>query len=299
MTNAFNINEYSKITNYTTYRKIALGTWKDAYDPSTYCMFEVDVKEAKQFLIELNKTTAEQVKMGNLLSQALTLAVVVQPEVNSIRRGSGLYRRKSIDAFHQVILLGSGKDKFRAPDLSGVVIRKSSQMGLIEQTRALKKLVTDTRNGVTEAAKAQASLIKKIPNFFMHRFLNLSSFLIYGLNLKLPFLGITEDPFGSFIFSDNSAIRCPNAFMPLVPYSRVGLFMSMGKAFKKPVVENDQIIVGEVLPISITFDHRLVEGFQMAEMYRVILVAMKEPRKYLLESPEKVALEFFGKTGQD
>jgi pyruvate/2-oxoglutarate dehydrogenase complex dihydrolipoamide acyltransferase (E2) component len=293
MKNVFSINKFEKVKTYTTYRKIALGTWKKAYDPSTYCMIEFDARNAVRFLKEINAKEGVQLKIGNLLSQAFTLAMEVRPDINTVQRGSTLYRRTSVDAFHQVILLGKGQDRFKSPDLSGVVIKKAHQCGLLEQDRKLKQLVSDQRNGISESAKAQANLITKIPNFFMHTFLNISSFLIYDLNLKLPFLGITEDPFGSFIFSDNSAIRIPNAFMPLVPYARVGLFVSMGKVVKKPVVENDQIIIGEVLPVTITFDHRLVEGFQMAEMYRIITLALSDPEKYLLHAPEIVAREYF------
>ena len=292
MRESIRINEFEKVSNYTAYRKIALGTWKDAYDPSTYCMVEFDVTEAKKFLSEFNKTSRVHIKIVHLLAQAFSLAVVHQPEINTILRGRSLYRRKSVDAFHQVIVLGSGKERFNAPDLSGISIKRTEFMTLEERVEQFNKLVSDTRQGLTEAAKVQKNLIKKIPNFIMGPFLTLSSFLIYGLNLKLSILGITEDPFGSYMLSDTSSIRAPNAFIPLVPYSRCGLLISTGKVYKKPVVENDEIVIREVLPVSITFDHRLVEGFQMSEIYRVLKMAMNDPARYLVKSPFEVAKEF-------
>jgi pyruvate/2-oxoglutarate dehydrogenase complex dihydrolipoamide acyltransferase (E2) component len=279
------INDFEKITTHTAYRKLAIGTWKDAYDPSTYCMVEFDVTRAKSFLSEFNKTSKVQVKVVHLLAQAFSLAVLHQPEINTILRGKTLYRRKSVDAFHQVIVLGEGKDRLKTPDLSGISIKGSEHLSLEERVQTFNRLVTDTRLGLTEAAKVQKNLIKKIPNFIIGPFLTLSSFLIYGLNLRMPFLGITEDPFGSYMFSDTSSIRAPNAFIPLVPYSRCGLLISTGKVYKKPLVENDQVVIREVLPVSITFDHRLVEGFQMAEIYRILKMAMNDPAKYLEKSP--------------
>jgi pyruvate/2-oxoglutarate dehydrogenase complex dihydrolipoamide acyltransferase (E2) component len=287
----FRINEFEKVTQYTAYRKIALGTWKDAYDPSTYCMVEFEVTEAKKFLNEFNKTSRVQIKIMHLLAQAFSLAVVKRPEINTILRGKSLYQRKSVDAFHQVILMGEGKERLRTPDLSGISIKGTEHMTLEERVEQFNKLVSDTRQGLTEAVKVQKTLIKKIPNFIMGPFLTLSSFLIYGLNLKLSLLGITEDPFGSYMFSDTSSIKAPNAFIPLVPYSRCGLLISTGKVYKKPVVENDEVVIREVIPVSITFDHRLVEGIQMAAIYRILTKAMKDPEKYLVRSPAEVARE--------
>ncbi len=43
-------------------------------------------------------------------------------------------------------------------------------------------------------------------------------------------------------------------------------------------------------------DHRLVEGFQMAEMYQVLKKALSDPGRYLVRSPEEVAAtEFAGR----
>jgi pyruvate/2-oxoglutarate dehydrogenase complex dihydrolipoamide acyltransferase (E2) component len=291
MKNSFRINQLEKISSYTAYRKIALGTWKDAYDPSTYCMVELEVTEARKFLNEFNKTSRTHVKVVHLLAQAFSLAVTLQPDINSLLRGSKLYRRKSVDAFHQVVVLSEGKDRLKFPDLSGISIKGTEELGIEERVERFNQLVKDTRKGQTEAVQVQRNLIPKLPNFIMASFLKLSSFLIYGVNIKLPFLGITEDPFGSYMFSDTSSIRAPNAFIPLVPYSRCGLLISTGKVYKKPLVENDQVVIREVLPVSITFDHRLVEGIQMAEIYRVIKMAFEDPAKYLVKAPVEVAKE--------
>lgn len=289
MKTSFHINQFEKQNFYTSYRKVAIGTWKDAYDPSTYCMVELEMTEARKFLAEFNKTTKTPIKPAHLVAQAFTLAVYLQPQINCIFRGKSLYRRKTVDAFHQVVILGKGKERLRVPDLSGVTVRGSEFLSLSEKVDALYSLAQAAREGKTEASQVQRNLIPKIPNFLMGVFLTLSSFLVYVLNIKLPFLGITEDPFGSFMFSDTASIGAPNAFIPIVPYSRCGLLISTGKVYKKPVVENDEVVIREVMPLSITFDHRLVEGFQMAELYRLIKMAIENPAKYLAKSAVEVA----------
>lgn len=289
---SFKINQFEKLESYTSYRKVALGTWRDAYDPSTYCLVEFDMTQARSFLVNYNKTVRTPIKVAHLVAQAFSLAVYLQPQINCLFRGKSLYRRKTVDAFHQVVVLGKGKDRFKSPDLSGVSIKGTEFLSLEEKVEELYRHVKNARDGKTEASQVQRKLIPNIPNFFMGPFLSLSSFLVYVLNIKLPFLGITEDPFGSFMLSDTASIGAPNAFIPIVPYSRCGLLISTGKVYKKPVVVDDEIVIREVLPLSITFDHRLVEGFQMAEMYRVVKMAFENPEKYLVKSPVEVAREF-------
>ncbi|MGI8822589.1 MAG: dihydrolipoamide acetyltransferase family protein [Acidimicrobiia bacterium] len=46
---------------------------------------------------------------------------------------------------------------------------------------------------------------------------------------------------------------------PLVPYGTTAI-LSVGKADPKPVVRNDQIVVGRQLPLSLSYDHRAIDG---------------------------------------
>jgi pyruvate/2-oxoglutarate dehydrogenase complex dihydrolipoamide acyltransferase (E2) component len=291
MSSNLSINEYKEISHYTNYRKIAIGTWRDAYDPSTYCLVELDITQVKEYLKEVNRESSVPVKLSHALAQAFTLAIHLRPDINSIQRGKRIFRRRTIDLFHQIILFNRNESGLKYPDLSGASLKGTEDLSLVEMAKALSDLVSLTRRGETEAAKAQKNLISKIPLWLIGPFLTFSSFLIYRLNLKLKFLGITEDPFGSAIFSDLSAIKSPPAFIPLVPYSKVPLFISMSKPYKKPVVENDAIVIREVVPVTITFDHRITEGFQMADMHRTLERAFREPRKYLHRSAREVAAE--------
>ncbi len=293
MENHMQINNFKKINNYSNYRKIALGTWKTPYDPSTYSWIDLEIDTARKFLSEFNKTSAIEIKIVNLVAQAISLTMYAHQDLNVILRGSKIYQRENVDLFHHVALTKRTNGKLSDPDLAGCVVRKTEALSLVEQVKAYKKLINDTRNGLTEAVKSQQNLISKIPNSLMFYFLKISSFLIYNLNLKMPILGITEDPFASVIFADNSSIGAPSALMPLVAYARPSLCISMGKPVKKPIVKNDQIVIGEVLPLAITFDHRLAEGFQLAAMLRTVTKIFADPQKYLVDPPMQVAAKYF------
>lgn len=279
------IRQYKELTHYSSFRKIALGTWKNAGDPSTYCQVEFEVDHALEFLEKFNQENNSQVKINHLLCQAISLALTVCPEINTLIRGNRIYYRESVDSFHQVVL-GQGVKV----DLSGAVVRETEKLALIKRVQSFKQEINKSRNGQSEAVKMQTGLIPLVPLFMMRWFLNLSSFLVYRLNIKLP--GISEDPFGSYMFSDTATLGIPTGFIPLIPYSRTGLLFSPGLPEKKAKVCDDQVVVKTVLPLSVTFDHRLVEGFQMARMYQVLKTSLADPAKYLIEAPEQVAAFF-------
>ena len=46
---------------------------------------------------------------------------------------------------------------------------------------------------------------------------------------------------------------------PIINYPEVAI-MGIGKILKKPVVVNDEIVIGDVLPISLAVDHRIIDG---------------------------------------
>jgi pyruvate dehydrogenase E2 component (dihydrolipoamide acetyltransferase) len=46
---------------------------------------------------------------------------------------------------------------------------------------------------------------------------------------------------------------------PIIKHPEVAI-LGIGKIMKKPVVVNDQIVIGDVVPLSLTIDHRIIDG---------------------------------------
>lgn len=46
---------------------------------------------------------------------------------------------------------------------------------------------------------------------------------------------------------------------PIIKHPEVAI-LGIGKITKKPVVKDDEIVIGDVLPLSLTFDHRIIDG---------------------------------------
>jgi pyruvate dehydrogenase E2 component (dihydrolipoamide acetyltransferase) len=72
-------------------------------------------------------------------------------------------------------------------------------------------------------------------------------------------------------------------FTPVINYPEVAI-LGVGRIAKKPVVnENDEIVVAPVLALSLSFDHRLIDG-EMAQLYMNYI-------KQLLQNPEMLVME--------
>ena len=130
------------------------------------------------------------------------------------------------------------------------------------------------------ALEGTRSALKKIPFALMNPTLKLLSFLNYTLNLDLTPFGVPKDAFGSVMITNIGSIGLDQAFVPLVPYSRVPILLALGAVRDQPVVDNGQIVVGKVMKVNATFDHRFIDGLHAAIMSRVLHEHMDRPDEF-------------------
>jgi pyruvate/2-oxoglutarate dehydrogenase complex dihydrolipoamide acyltransferase (E2) component len=66
------------------------------------------------------------------------------------------------------------------------------------------------------------------------------------------------------------------AFTPILNPPEVGI-LGVGKIIEKPVVENGQITVGQRMMLSLTFDHRIIDGADGARFLKTIKSYIETP----------------------
>lgn len=69
---------------------------------------------------------------------------------------------------------------------------------------------------------------------------------------------------------------------PMVNFPEVAI-MGMAKSAEKPVVRNGQIVVRNILPLSLSFDHRVGDGAEAAMFLRHVAACLEDPFQLLLE----------------
>lgn len=279
-----------KIRNLTTYQRLAIGSWKSAKDPSIYGWHDIDYTQAKEFASQTLKEKNIKLTPTYLVAQAVSLVFASHPALNTLLRWGMLYQRNTV-SFSFLTAIDSTKDLFGRLNLSACIVRNITNLDILKLHDILSEKIERTKQNKDELIQAQNRLLEKIPTPLMRYFLDISSFLLYTLNVR--FKGLPKDPFGSLMISNLGQVGIDNAFIPLVPYSKIPVFIAIGLVQPRPVVTEDRkVVVKDVLRLNYTIDHRYIEGKSLAVMEKMLFLAFKNPEKWLLPAPESVKEEF-------
>lgn len=85
---------------------------------------------------------------------------------------------------------------------------------------------------------------------------------------------------GTFTITNIGAIGGTGA-MPLVNYPEAAI-LGLARAREMPVVRDGQVVVRRILPLSLSFDHRVADGADAARFVAHIVRSLEEPGRLLL-----------------
>mgnify|MGYP001154915770 CR=1 FL=1 len=68
---------------------------------------------------------------------------------------------------------------------------------------------------------------------------------------------------------------------PIIKYPEVAI-LGIGKIDKKPVVRDNQIVIRDILPLSLTFDHRIIDGADGGRAMRAFKKYLQDPLLLLM-----------------
>lgn len=69
--------------------------------------------------------------------------------------------------------------------------------------------------------------------------------------------------------------------VPVINYPQAAI-LGIGRIKKIPVVKNDEVTIGQVLPLSMSVDHRIVDGGEAARFILTVMNFLKDPVSLLL-----------------
>ena len=119
--------ELIRQTQVSAFRKIAFGTWQDAYDPSIYGSMRIRMDNAMAYLQKFREQTGRKLTVTHMATKALAIALTECSEANAVLRWNKLYLRKSIDISVLVVMEDEGQI-----DLSATKIENVDKKSLVE-----------------------------------------------------------------------------------------------------------------------------------------------------------------------
>ena len=268
--------ELAKKKDVASFRKIAIGTWRTAYDPSVYGTMEMKMDAAMDYIRRYREATGKRLTPTHMVARAMAQCLKETPDANAIMRFNRIYLRKTIGVFMQVVMTDQGSDKV---DLSGVTIYDVEKKDIGEIVDDVEKKVALVRAHKDPALEKTRGTFKFIPYIFLNLFMRVLSFLSLTLNLDLRWMGIPKDGFGSVMITNVGSIGLDIAYVPIVPWSRVPILLAMGEVNEKAVAEDGEVVVRKMMNISATFDHRFIDGMHAAAMSRILRRWLEHPEE--------------------
>ena len=103
----------------------------------------------------------------------------------------------------------------------------------------------------------------------------------FGLKAQERKLTIDDMKDGTFTITNFGSISGIYG-TPVINYPQAGI-LGVGRIVKQPVVKDDQIVIGHVLGLSLTVDHRIVDGGDTARFVRQVMDHLADPVSLLME----------------
>ena len=264
--------ELTRPGRITAFRKIAIGSWQTAYDPTVYGTLYVRMEKALAYIEAFRARTGKRITVTHLVLRAVAEALHRCPEANAILRFNSIYLRKDVDISLLVVQTDNGK-----VDLTAAKVERADQKTLYQLVSDLEAQVERVRGRKDKALEKGKQTTGMIPFMLINFFLKAVAFLMYTLNLDLRWMGMPRDPFGGATVTNIGSLGLDVGYVPLVPYTRTPIFVAPGAIKDVPVVQDGQVIPGKQMAINASFDHRFIDGYHASVLSKTLREWMENP----------------------
>lgn len=239
----------------SSWRRLAIASWRAPNDPTVYGTIEVDLSEGLALIDRLRREESVHATVTHLVAKALAMSLAKHPEGNGLILGKRVYLRDRVDIFCQVAS-ADGRD------LSGVKLVAADQMTVTEIAETLATRAARVRARQDQEVERTKASLDRIPNGLLGVVMRSVAYLSYELGLDLRRFGVAHDPFGSAMVTSIGSIDAGLglALAPLVPFSRVPIVVLVNAVQRRPVAIGNSIEIRPMLTLGCTFDHRFIDG---------------------------------------
>lgn len=266
------VDRFQKQRRASSWRRIALGTWRSPDDPTVYGLLDVDVTDALAFIQEERERTGVHITLTHLVGKAVATALRERPDANAIvRAGQRVYLRETVDIFFQVAL-DSGEN------LSGAKLRHVDSKDLADIAREMGDRVGRIRTHRDPELERTHRILRDLPAPMRRPLMRAMAFLTYDLGVNLERFGIPFDGFGSAMVTNVGMFDLPVGLAPIVPFSHCPIVLTIGSVQDRPMAVEGRVEIRSAVTIGATFDHRLIDGYQAGQLARRFRDVLTDPR---------------------
>ncbi len=263
----------------TPWRVTAAAIYTTPTDSRVYGTLDIDVTEAKKF-IDRKREEGVKVTMVHLATAVLARAVAFDvPEMNCFIRRGAVVGREHLDVMVPVQVGGDS-------GVTAAIIRNAHARKVTDIADEIRDKAARSRGGEEIRAAKNKYVLNRIPWPLRRPVFLLLKWLTVDMGIEIKALGLSAHSFGSFVVSDIGSFGLNTGMTALMPAAKVPFVVVLGKIEEKPVVRKGEITIRTILPLTGTFDHRIVDGAQIGKFARSLKRAFRNP-DWLDEVPEK------------
>ena len=263
----------------TPWRVTSAAIYTTPTDSRVYGTLDIDVTEAKKF-IDRKRAEGVKITMVHMATAVLARAMAFDaPEMNCFIRRGAVVGRKHIDVMVPVQVGGE-------TGVTAAIIRNAHARTVSDIAAEIREKASRSREGEEIKAAQNKYLLNRIPWPLRRPVFRLLKWITVDMGVEIRALGLSAHSFGSFVVSDIGSFGLNTGMTALMPAAKVPCVVVLGKIEEKPVVRRGEIVVRTILPLTGTFDHRIVDGMQIGKLARGLKRAFRKP-EWLDEVPEK------------
>lgn len=256
----------------TGWRRVANAIWRAPSDPQIYGALDVDASAALRF-IERARAAGHHVTPTHLAGRALARALERVPDLNVRLLGGRAVPRPTVDIFFITAVDGGH-------DLSGVKVVDLPAKSAADLAAELGRRAGEQKGGRDADFAASKAAMDALPMPLLRAGVRLLAFASETLQLELGALGLHASPFGSAMVSGVGTFGLPRGFAPLAWMYDVPALVLVGEVAEQAVVVAGRVEARPVLPLSITVDHRYVDGWHLSAAMRALREYLAAPERF-------------------
>ena len=201
------------------------------------------------------------------------------PEMNCFIRRGAVVGRENLDVMVPVQVGGDA-------GVTPAIIRDAHARRVSDIAEEIREKAARSRAGSEIRAAKNKYVLNRIPWPLRRPVFRILKWITVDMGIEIKALGLSAHSFGSFVVSDIGSFGLNTGMTALMPAAKVPCVIVLGKIEEKPVVRNGEIVIRTILPLTGTFDHRVVDGMQIGKLARGIKRGFRKP-EWLDEVPDK------------
>jgi pyruvate dehydrogenase E2 component (dihydrolipoamide acetyltransferase) len=261
----------------TPWRVTAAAIYTTPTDSRVYGTLDIDVTDAKRFLDE-KRGSGVKITMTHLATVVLARAVAFDvPEMNCFIRRGRVVGRQRLDVMVPVAI-GGGEG------VSAILVKDAHARTVTSIAEEIRRCAGENRAGTESKTAQNKYLLNRVPWPLRRPVFRFLKWITVDMGIKIKSLGLSADSFGSFVVSDIGSFGLNTGMTSLMPAAKIPAVIVLGKIEEKVVVRNGEMVIRTILPLTGTFDHRIVDGLQIGKLARGIKRNFRKP-EWLDEMP--------------